>query len=320
MINKTADNSLWQSNKCLLCYKVKYSGQLVFSLRKRPFFTTKVSSKETSAETLNLFHIYTHHSSHHEAPIFFSHVFWCLESPILKLKSSSFVTLYSPGHSNWLFSVWTGLCIFSSHMTPCCAEGLYLYLYLYLRSCMDRARRESNHSEWYINNVHTLLHKTLLCYRIRKRILAFVPHNSGTVNNKPPEKPITFIRTAEKMNNLHPVSSDFSMIYLPVSEVHVCLLLSYDFPKHHHTYDYENSNISTRMFTYFYNIKPGTAVAQWLRCCATNRKVAASIPAGVSGLFIDIKSFRSHYGPGVDSASNTNEYQDYFLGVKVAGA
>ena len=29
------------------------------------------------------------------------------------------------------------------------------------------------------------------------------------------------------------------------------------------------------------------AVAQWLRCCATNRKVAGSIPAGVSGFFID---------------------------------
>jgi len=63
-----------------------------------------------------------------------------------------------------------------------------------------------------------------------------------------------------------------------------------------------------------------TAVAQWLRCCATNRKVAGSIPAGVSGFFSDIKSFRSHYGPGVDSASNRNEYQEYFLGVKAAGA
>ena len=29
----------------------------------------------------------------------------------------------------------------------------------------------------------------------------------------------------------------------------------------------------------------GTAVAQWLRCCATNRKVAGSIPAGVLGIF-----------------------------------
>jgi len=32
------------------------------------------------------------------------------------------------------------------------------------------------------------------------------------------------------------------------------------------------------------------------------------------------KSFRPHYGPGVDSASNGNEYQEYFLGVKAASA
>jgi len=64
----------------------------------------------------------------------------------------------------------------------------------------------------------------------------------------------------------------------------------------------------------------GTAVTQWLRCCATIRKVAGSIPAGVTGIFIEIKSFWSHYGPGVDSASNINEYQEYFLGVKEAGA
>ena len=60
----------------------------------------------------------------------------------------------------------------------------------------------------------------------------------------------------------------------------------------------------------------GTAVAQWLRCCATKRKVAGSIPFAV----IDIKFFRSHYGPGAHSASNRNEYQEHFLGVKEAGA
>ena len=54
----------------------------------------------------------------------------------------------------------------------------------------------------------------------------------------------------------------------------------------------------------------GTAVAQWLRYCATNQKVAGSIPDGVSGFFI---------GPGVDSASNRNEHQEYFLGVMAAG-
>ena len=35
-------------------------------------------------------------------------------------------------------------------------------------------------------------------------------------------------------------------------------------------------------------IRMGTAVAQWLRRCTTNRKVAGSIAAGVSGFFIDI--------------------------------
>ena len=30
-------------------------------------------------------------------------------------------------------------------------------------------------------------------------------------------------------------------------------------------------------------------------------------------------SSRSHHGPGVDSASDRNEYQVYFLGVKAAG-
>jgi len=64
----------------------------------------------------------------------------------------------------------------------------------------------------------------------------------------------------------------------------------------------------------------GTAVAQWLSCCTTNRKVAGSIPAGVSGFSTDIKPFGSHYSPGVDSASNRNEYQEYFLGAKAAGA
>jgi len=34
-----------------------------------------------------------------------------------------------------------------------------------------------------------------------------------------------------------------------------------------------------------HSIIMGTAVAQWLRCCATNRKVAGSIPNGVTGNF-----------------------------------
>jgi hypothetical protein len=33
-----------------------------------------------------------------------------------------------------------------------------------------------------------------------------------------------------------------------------------------------------------------------------------------------IQSFQSHYGPGIDSFTNRNEYQEHFLGVKAAGA
>ena len=53
---------------------------------------------------------------------------------------------------------------------------------------------------------------------------------------------------------------------------------------------------------------------------ATNRKVAGSIPASVTGFFIHIKAFRLHYGSGVDSASNRNEYQGYFMEIRAAGA
>ena len=67
------------------------------------------------------------------------------------------------------------------------------------------------------------------------------------------------------------------------------------------------------MTTDFHCVRTRIAVAQCLRRCATNRNVAGLIPAGVSGFFIDIKSFRLHYGPGVNSASDRNEYQEYFL-------
>jgi len=43
-------------------------------------------------------------------------------------------------------------------------------------------------------------------------------------------------------------------------------------------------------------------------------------PRRCQWIFIEIKSFRSHYGPEVDSSSNRNEYQEHFLGVKAAGA
>jgi len=43
--------------------------------------------------------------------------------------------------------------------------------------------------------------------------------------------------------------------------------------------------IPLTVYTILYEFKRGTAVAQWLRCYATNRKVAGSIPDGVIALF-----------------------------------
>ena len=39
----------------------------------------------------------------------------------------------------------------------------------------------------------------------------------------------------------------------------------------------------------------------------------------INGIF-QWRSFRLHYGPGVYSASNRNEYQEHFLEVKAVGA
>jgi len=54
--------------------------------------------------------------------------------------------------------------------------------------------------------------------------------------------------------------------------------------------------------------------------CATSTKVAGSIPDGVIGIFHWHSPHGRINGPGVDSTSNRNEYQEYFLGVKAAGA
>ena len=61
-------------------------------------------------------------------------------------------------------------------------------------------------------------------------------------------------------------------------------------------------------------------MAQWLRCCAKNRKVVGSIPDGVTGIFLGHDLSDRTIRPGVDSASNRNEYQENFLWVNAAGA
>jgi hypothetical protein len=39
------------------------------------------------------------------------------------------------------------------------------------------------------------------------------------------------------------------------------------------------------LYYIFIYVSMGTAVAQWLRCCATNQKVAGTIPDGVIRIF-----------------------------------
>ena len=81
-----------------------------------------------------------------------------------------------------------------------------------------------------------------------------------------------------------------------------------------------NISYSRNKWARYYHKSRGTRWRSWLRHCATSRKVAVSIPDGVIGIFHLHHSFRPSYGPWVDSASNRNEYQEYFLGVKAAGA
>jgi hypothetical protein len=52
----------------------------------------------------------------------------------------------------------------------------------------------------------------------------------------------------------------------------------------------------------------------YLRHYATSQKVAGSIPDGVTENFSLTWSSRPHYGPGVDSTSNRNEYRNISWG------
>jgi hypothetical protein len=68
-----------------------------------------------------------------------------------------------------------------------------------------------------------------------------------------------------------------------------------------------------QIITITYMSYGGTEVAQWLWYKSEGRWF---YPRWCHRIFHWHKSFRSHYGPGVDSASNRNEYQEYFLGGK----
>ena len=69
------------------------------------------------------------------------------------------------------------------------------------------------------------------------------------------------------------------------------------------------------VYLQWYCKSSGNAVAQWLRCCATDRKVTGSISASVRGFFTDTSTMAL----GSNQPLNRNEYQEHLLGVKAAG-
>ena len=63
----------------------------------------------------------------------------------------------------------------------------------------------------------------------------------------------------------------------------------------------------------------GHAVAQLVEALRLNPEGCGFDSRWFYWNFSLTKSFRPHYAPGVDSASNRNEYQVYSLGVKADG-
>ena len=84
---------------------------------------------------------------------------------------------------------------------------------------------------------------------------------------------------------------------------------------------YDEVQLHLKIYVYYKWAGGGDAVVQWLRCYATNRKVAGSILAGVIGIFHWYKNPSDRtMALGSTQPLNRNEYQEYFLGVKAVGA
>ena len=79
---------------------------------------------------------------------------------------------------------------------------------------------------------------------------------------------------------IHQPANDFVRFYVFISEL-TRFHISRDVTLNHRVCELR------RFGLIFFPVssRVGTAVAQWLRCCATNRLVVGSIPAGFIGIF-----------------------------------
>jgi len=86
--------------------------------------------------------------------------------------------------------------------------------------------------------------------------------------------------------NLAQISNGFQLNLVPTVYIKTCQAIWYS-TVHLSTATCISKNITPNFIILFFQVRLilGTAVAQWLRCCTTNRKVAGSIPAGVIGIF-----------------------------------
>jgi hypothetical protein len=125
-------------------------------------------------------------------------------------------------------------------------------------------------------------------------------------NSRPPACVYKFLLCIYAYNGFTSLSVQFdTMVIAYVWEHRVPTLKnewSYTFTVPYTFIDSTQTNLSLPL-----PLRWGPRWRGWLRHCATSRKVAGSIPDDV---------IRPRYGPVVYSASNRNEYQEYFLGVK----
>ena len=93
--------------------------------------------------------------------------------------------------------------------------------------------------------------------------------------------------------------------YVSCASIYVSLCMQLCAHTHTHTH--------THIYIYIYGDRGSTVVK--VLCYKSESRWFD--PSRCQWILRNIKSFRSHYSPDVDSASNRNEYQEHFLGVRL---
>ena len=132
-----------------------------------------------------------------------------------------------------------------------------------------------------------------LAYGCNTELVLFAPTESIS-SMKITHGARSFAASAEQDDTRHFTSASPACAIFKLGhfmQLHICcFILQYlCFGDHASLYNLVNKAnlVHNLFFVYLFLVylPMGTAAAQWLRCCATNWKVAGSIPAGVTGIF-----------------------------------